>query len=92
MVNKITIINDSTQRNEVIFTKTEIVNHITAMLNERYDRSGRSDENSISYYYEAAISAVRTLNECGKKIQAIKLLRAFFPIGLKEAKDFVEAM
>lgn len=69
------------------FTEDEVVNHVRDMVaNQPYDGGV-----PYSHYVEVVLTSCKMLTEShGHKLAAIRLLRTCFPIGLKEAKDYIE--
>jgi len=60
-------------------SKSDIIEHITENLNM-----------AETYFVQNIENCARTLYRQGFKIQAIKLLKTVFPLGLKQAKEYVE--
>lgn len=81
----------SSNPKELFFTADEVVNHVKAKLIPIKTDIYSKDSTCTIPFVSNITDIARILMACGHKIQAIKLIRACFPVGLKEAKDFVEA-
>jgi hypothetical protein len=73
---------------ELYFTVEEVVEHVKKMLQSTNFLGGWDKEIP---YVKNVMDLADLLMRNGQKIQAIRLVRNCFPVGLKEAKDFVEA-
>ena len=62
-----------------VFSPSEVINHITETIETDPDRFVRSIDRILEQLWAR-----------GLKIKAIMLLRALFPMGLREAKDYIE--
>lgn len=85
----ITIVTENSKANpkHLVFGSEEIKSYIEVRMSTRYDNPTTGAENQ---FVDDILFACRELMRSGKKIAAIKLIRGCFPVGLKEAKDFVE--
>lgn len=73
----------SSDPKELYFTIEEVTEHVKKMLVPTSYKEVPYVKNVMD------LTALLMLN--GQKIQAIRLIKNCFPVGLKEAKDFVEA-
>lgn len=73
----------------LIITIEKMKEHMASRINT--SRCNYSDMTNIERFIEDIEKACDCLCRHGEKIRAIALFRAVFPIGLKEAKDYIEA-
>ncbi len=73
------------------FTEDQVVTHIKAMVTLHPSDGYTPNSEPYSPFVNTVLMACAEAAQRGRKIQAIRLLRVCFPIGLKEAKDYIEA-
>jgi len=81
----------SSDPKELFFTADEVVNHVKTKLQPIKTDIYSKDSTCTIPFVSNITDIAKFLMLKGQKIQAIKLIKTCFPIGLKEAKDFVEA-
>ena len=77
--------------NEVTYTSEELMAYIGGTLMNPVNYGYDHNPDIRIPYVDSVLCAARQLVMSGKFIQAIKLVKSMFPMGLKEAKDFCEA-
>jgi len=80
------------EENEINFTPAEITRHINDQLNDAECYYMSEEKKMGTRFINSIHDGMRALWLRGEKIKAIKLMRTIFPVGLKEAKDYLESM
>ena len=81
-----------TDNNELNFTASAVINHISEQLNSSECYPFSEEKKLGKHFVNSIHDGMRALWLRGEKIKAIKMMRTIFPVGLADAKNYLESM